>query len=149
MDITEDIFVNRLRILKAATPLRQFGAKIGVCEGTVRNYLQGKTKPKMGILQNISKEYNVSLEWLLEGEMSSSQKPVERIVAETRPPYGEKLPPEEEKFIEIKAYMETIQAAGPPAQALFNEKFIECFKSFEIWSKRRCSATAIDKDEEE
>ena len=40
--------------------------------------------------------------------------------------------------------METIQKAGPPAQALFNEKFIECFKSFSDWSKTRSHAKTND-----
>jgi hypothetical protein len=59
-----------------------------------------------------------------------------------------KLLPEEEKFLEIKSYMETIQEADPMAQALFNEKFIECFKSFSDWSKTKRQAKTTNNDED-
>ena len=110
------------------------------------------------IAKLIQYEFGISKTWLLEGKgdmlIDSAQeksvdvqKMVVDIVAGSTPLYGKKLLPEEEKFAEIKAYMETIQAAGPVAQALFNEKFVECFKSFSDWSETRSHATT-NKDED-
>ncbi len=150
MDITENIFKDRLLISIAGDSERQLAAKIGVSPGTAHNYLAGKSEPKMSTLKKISKEYNVSLEWLLEGEMSSSQKPVERIVAETRPPYGEKLPPEDEKLAEIRAYIEDVSQDSLRTKRLFVMQFMKCFEDdFSPWSKTRSHATRVAKNEEE
>lgn len=97
-------------------------------------------------------EFGINEKWLLEGdgdmlieniykESVDMQKMVEGVVAESSLFYGEKLLPEDEKIAEIQAYIKEVRAAGPAAQALFNEKFIECFKSFGDWSKRRRCAT--------
>jgi hypothetical protein len=116
-----------------------------------------KTEREMvHIAKLIQHEFGISEKWLLEGDMlidSAQEKSVDvqklvgDIVAESSPSYEKKLLPEEEKFAEIKAYMETIQAAGLVAQALFSEKFIECFKSFSDWSKTRSHAKTTNDDE--
>ncbi len=45
-----------------------FAESIGVSEKTYRSYRDGDTQPRVDVLANISKVYNVNCEWLILGE---------------------------------------------------------------------------------
>jgi transcriptional regulator with XRE-family HTH domain len=134
----------------------EFARRLGYLGYQSIRYLEsGRKKFRPHIAKLIQCEFGINEQWLLddEGDMLIEdvsersvdvQKLVEGVVAESGQTYGKKLLPEEEKFAEIRAYVEVVEAAGPMAQALFNEKFIECFKSFGDWSKTKSRAKTIN-----
>jgi transcriptional regulator with XRE-family HTH domain len=143
MNDAKNIFTARLAGLKDATPLRRFGARIGVTEGTVRNYLLGRTKPKMDVLEKISKEYNVSIEWLLGIETPSQDG-----ISELCQGYEGKMPPEDVKIAEIRAYINEISHDSTRVKRFFVKQFLKCFEEdFLPWSKTKGHAITIKNDD--
>lgn len=60
---------NRIKQLRNELHLNQteFGAKIGVKQGTIAGYENGSRKPMDAVISAICKEWNVSEEWLRDG----------------------------------------------------------------------------------
>lgn len=60
---------NRIKQLRNELHLNQteFGAKIGVKQGTIAGYENGSRKPMDAVISAICKEWNVSEEWLRNG----------------------------------------------------------------------------------
>jgi transcriptional regulator with XRE-family HTH domain len=56
----------------------QFATLIGTSEANVRNYVSGKSKPKIEIITSISKEFEITYEWILEGLESTKPKQQEK-----------------------------------------------------------------------
>ena len=55
-------------ILRHEKSVNAFAKKSGVTEGTLRNYLKGKTKPTRSNVEAIARAGSVSLSWLLSGK---------------------------------------------------------------------------------
>jgi transcriptional regulator with XRE-family HTH domain len=127
----------------------------------IKDLESGRKKFRAHIAKLIQCEFGISETWLLEGEGDvlvddTYEKPidvqeiVESLVAEPDPLYGEKLPPEDEKLAEIRAYIEDVLQDSSRAKRLFVAQFLKCFEEdFSPWSKTRSHATRIAKSEEE
>jgi transcriptional regulator with XRE-family HTH domain len=74
MDIYERFKYLRKNKLKLSQT--EFGLRIGVTIGVIKNIEQKKVEPKEGIIRNVCKEYHVSYLWLTQeqGEIFDNDK---------------------------------------------------------------------------
>lgn len=126
------------------------GKMLGVSGESWRRWEEGLSEPGIGKLKKLIKK-GFSLNWILMGEGSPRLKlSTSLFVAENTSVYGKKIPPEEEKIAEIRAYVDDVSQNSPRAKRLFIMQFLKCFEEdFMSWSKTRSRATKKTESEEE
>lgn len=63
----------RLKLVFNKASNREVAGRLGISEGTVRNYLRGSSQPTPELLEQISDLFGVSLYWLMTGEGERTQ----------------------------------------------------------------------------
>lgn len=83
-------FGDRLKkaIKNAGTTQRALAGRLSLSESSVSGYIKGDTEPSLDSLDTISKQLNVSLDWLITGQQK--KKPHLEIVRESLAEYSGK-----------------------------------------------------------
>ena len=65
---------DRLRILRKNRTQKEFAAQYGIPQGTLSKFERGKLEPGIDFLTEVSKREEVSINWILTGEMDDRVK---------------------------------------------------------------------------
>lgn len=76
MSVRDNIQANLVWIIEAREggSRKDFGQRIGAGSQKVNNWVQGNNAPDLETLDLISREYSVSLDWLIGGEENKAPK---------------------------------------------------------------------------
>jgi len=65
---------NRLRLLRKNRTQKEFASQYGIPQGTLSKFERGKLEPGIDFLTEVSKREEVSISWILTGEMDDRIK---------------------------------------------------------------------------
>jgi len=64
----------RLKLLRKNRTQKEFASQYGIPQGTLSKYERGKLEPGLDFLTEISKKEDVSINWILTGEMDDKTR---------------------------------------------------------------------------
>lgn len=122
----------RIRKLRKILDLTQqeFADKIGMKRNTVANYETGRNEPSASVISLICREFNVSEEWLRDGEGEmfielSEEEEIAELVYELLDPKGDEF------YMAVLELIHTYKELSPTSQQVLREtgaKFISNYK---------------------
>lgn len=65
---------NRLRLLRKDKTQKEFASQYGIPQGTLSKFERGKLEPGIDFLTEVSRREDVSINWILTGEMDDRTK---------------------------------------------------------------------------
>jgi phage repressor protein C with HTH and peptisase S24 domain len=137
MRINSDAFSERLGLAIGARSVREIARACGMAEGSIRQYLSGKSDPSRSALISLSNELEVSLTWLATGEgpRNRGAKEGHGETREADPLYrGERDLVAEGGYVMVPRY--DVTASAGPGALVTSEQVVD-YLAFKVeWIKR-------------